>query len=217
MSDASKLQIQRKKLFLASSSELKEDREQFEILISRKNGDWVGKGVFIDLIVWEDFLDAMSRTRLQDEYNKAIRECDLFVMLFATKVGRYTAEEFETAFGQFQATRKPHIFTYFKDTKISTGSAERADLTSLWAFQDKLKELGHFPTRYENVDALKFHFNRQLDKLAAGGFIEFRPDPPEPGGDRTISVSHSKNTVAGNTINAGGDVILGDHPRGSGK
>ena len=42
------------------------------------------------MIVWEDFLDALSPTRLQDEYNRAIRECDLFVMLFRTKVGRYT-------------------------------------------------------------------------------------------------------------------------------
>ncbi|MCK7480153.1 MAG: hypothetical protein M0C28_24935 [Candidatus Moduliflexus flocculans] len=50
-------------------------------------------------------------------------------MLFFTKVGQYTAEEFETAFGQFKATRKPFIFTYFKDAPISTGSAneERLD------------------------------------------------------------------------------------------
>ena len=77
----------KKKLFLASSSELKEDREQFEIFIGRKNKEWFAKGVFLDLVIWEDFLDAVSQTRLQDEYNKAIQECDLFVMLFFTKVG----------------------------------------------------------------------------------------------------------------------------------
>lgn len=108
-----------KKIFLASSSELKEDRKEFEIFINRKNKDWVSQGVFIELIMWEDFLDAVSKTRLQDEYNKAIRECDIFVMLFFTKVGRYTEEEFETAFGQFQGTRKPFIFTYFKNTETS--------------------------------------------------------------------------------------------------
>jgi hypothetical protein len=175
-----------KKLFLASSSELKEDREQFEIFINRKNKDWVAKGVFIELIVWEDFLDAMSRTRLQDEYNKAIRECDLFVMLFFTKVGQYTEEEFETAFKQFQANSKPFIFTYFKDAQISTGSADRKALTSLWAFQEKLDALGHFYTVYRNIDELKFKFDQQLDKLAAGGFIELKPDRGDaasPAGD----------------------------------
>ena len=166
----------RLRLFLASSAELSEDRKEFELFINRKNKDWVEKGVFLELVVWEDFLDAVSKTRLQDEYNQAIRDCHLFVMLFFTKVGKYTEEEFETAFGQFQATSKPFILTYFKDAEIS---ADRKDLTSLWAFQDKLDALGHFYTRYKNTDELKLHFNRQLDKLAASGFIEFRPEMDE--------------------------------------
>ena len=156
--------ILKKKLFLASSSELKEDRKEFEIFINRKNKVWVGQGVFIELIVWEDFLDAVAKTRLQDEYNQAIRECDLFVMLFWTKVGQYTEEEFETAFGQFKATNKPFIFTYFKDAEISTGSANKNDLMSLWVFQEKLDKLGHFYTRYKNTAELLFHFNRQLER-----------------------------------------------------
>ena len=165
-----------KKLFLASSSELKEDRKEFEIFINRKNKDWVAKGVFLELVVWEDFLDAVSQTRLQDEYDKEIRNGDIFVMLFWTKVGKYTEEEFETAFGQFKATSKPFIFTYFKDAEISTASANKKDLMSLWAFQEKLSALGHFYTVYKNVDELKFKFNQQLDKLAANGFIEFNPE-----------------------------------------
>src|SRR5271163_4166871 len=135
-----------KKLFLASSSELKEDRKEFEILINRKNKDWVAKGVFLELVIWEDFLDAVSQTRLQDEYNKVIRQCDLFVTLFWTKIGQYTEEEFETAFGQFRATNKPFIFTYFKDAEISVAHVNKKDLMSLWAFQEKLSALGHFYT-----------------------------------------------------------------------
>ena len=61
------------RIFLASSSELEEDRRDFEIFIGRKNKDWIAKGVFLHLVIWEDFLDAVSKTRLQDEYNKAIR------------------------------------------------------------------------------------------------------------------------------------------------
>ena len=168
-----------KKVFLASSSELKEDREQFELLINRKNKEWVAQDVFLELIIWEDFLDAMSKTRLQDEYKKAIRECDLFVMLFCTKVGQYTEEEFETAFGQFKAANKPFIFTYFKDVQISTGSANESDLMSLLAFKKQLGALGHFYSVYKNIDQLKFHFNQQLDKLADSGFVELKSDKGE--------------------------------------
>ena len=78
------------KIFLASSSELKGDREQFEIFINRKKDEYTEKGIYLKLILWENFIDAMSATRLQDEYNKAITECDIFVSLFHTKVGQYT-------------------------------------------------------------------------------------------------------------------------------
>ena len=213
--------MQTQKIFLASSSELQDDRKEFEIFLNRKNKEWVGKGVFLELILWEDFLDALSRTRLQDEYNRAIRECDVFVMLFFTKVGPYTAEEFETAFGQFQATRKPFIFTYFKDAPISTGSIDEDDWMSLLAFKKKLKALGHFYTAYKNLDALKLHFNQQLDKLVASGFIEFKPekgDVAAAGGN-----TYNANLTGGGAIAQGpgamaagaGGVVVGGQNTGS--
>lgn len=206
------------KLFLASSSELKEDRTEFEILIGRKNTDWLSQGVQLQLIIWEDFLDAVSKTRLQDEYNQAIRESDIFVMLFYTKVGRYTEEEFDTAFGQFKATDKPFIFTYFKDAQISTGSADKNDLRSLLAFQDKLDKLGHFHTVYKNIDELKYKFNRQLDKLSANGFIEFEPDQGDadaPGGTRYEANLAGNGAIAqgpgATAIGAGGVQVGGNN------
>jgi hypothetical protein len=125
--------------------------------------------------------------------------------------GQYTDEEFETAFAQFKATTKPFIFTYFKDTQISIGSAKQGDLMSLWAFQKKLQELGHFYTTYKNIDELKLKCDQQLDKLAGTGFIEFKRDKNELEKDSGISISNSKNVVAGSTISTGGDFIVGDN------
>jgi hypothetical protein len=163
--------IKTSKIFLASSSELKDDRKEFEIYIYRKNKDWVRRGVFIDLIVWEDFLDQLSPTRLQDEYDKEISSSDIFVMLFWTKVGKYTEEEFNTAFGAFKVDNRPAIFTYFKKEQSSVDASKQDDLMSLWAFQKKLITLGHFQTVYTSVEDLKLQFGQQLDKLAAKGFF----------------------------------------------
>jgi O-acetyl-ADP-ribose deacetylase (regulator of RNase III) len=166
--------IQIRKIFLASSSELKDDRREFEIFISRRNDNWVGKGVFLRVVAWEDFFDAMSRTRLQDEYNREIRNCDLFVMLFWTKVGPYTNEEFEAAFGQFKETERPFVFTYFKTAPITLDEdGRRNDLDSLFKFQDKLRSLGHYQTKYKNVDDLKLQLTQQLDRLCDSGFARF--------------------------------------------
>ncbi|MEL7423326.1 MAG: hypothetical protein AAFN81_10070 [Bacteroidota bacterium] len=107
----------------------------------------------------------MSKTRLQDEYNHVIKHSDLFVSLFFTKVGKYTLEEFETAFGQFQKTGKPLVYTYFKDASISTSSLNRKDANSLFDFKDKLDELGHFYTVYKNIEGLQLHFKKQLEKV----------------------------------------------------
>ncbi len=152
------------RIFLASSAELKSDREQFEIFINRKNKDYIKKEIFLELVLWEDFLDAMSATRLQDEYNKAIAECDIFVSLFHTKVGKYTEEEFFKAFATFKENNKPFIYTYFKDTPINM-SKITSEILSLLNFKEKLKELGHFQTIYADINDLKHQFDQQLIKL----------------------------------------------------
>ena len=153
------------KVFLASSSELFNEREQFEIFLGRENKRLIQKGIFLQFEKWEHFLDAMSQTRLQDEYNKAIEGCDIFVMMYFTKVGIYTSEEFEKAFKQFKETDKPKIYTYFKKGNVKTTDMNRNDLMSLWNFQDKLKELGHFNTEFEHNAELFLHFKNQLERL----------------------------------------------------
>jgi hypothetical protein len=162
------------KIFLASSSELKTDREAFETAIYRKYKKWLPQhNIFLHLDIWEDYIDAMSKTKLQDEYNKAVKECDIFVLLAFTKVGKYTEEEFEKAFGQFQATNKPFIFTYFKNTQVFTNEINEDDMMSLFQFKKKLDSLGHFYTTYKNIEDLQFQFvANQLDKLLASNFLK---------------------------------------------
>ena len=154
-----------KSVFLASSNELVADRRAFEQLIGRQNQYWHDRSFFLELVIWEHFLDAMSRTRLQDAYNQRIRQCDLFVMLFWTKVGKYTGEEFETAVGEFWKNGKPLIFVYFKDEPNDSRGQSPEDRDSLSSFKEKLSKLGHFYTTYQNVEGLQLHFLQQLQKL----------------------------------------------------
>ena len=205
-------------IFLASSAELEADRKEFEIFIGRRNKAWKERGADLELIIWEDFLDAMSQTRLQAEYNKAVAGCDIFVMLFFTKVGKYTEEEFDTAFGQFKATQRPAIYTYFKDAPVSTGSIDLADMASLVAFKQKLAALGHFPTVYKNTEGLLLHFLQQLEKLAADGLIVFKP---AGGAASTATAASIRAELAGDgaiaqgpgaqAVGAGGVLVAGNN------
>lgn len=152
------------KVFLASSSELRDDRKEFEIFINRKNKEYVKAGIFLELVLWENFLDAMSATRLQDEYDKAIQESDVFVSLFYTKVGKYTEEEFIKALETFKRNGKPLIYTYFKDTAINMSKINQ-EILSLLNFKQKLDDLGHFYTIYADINDLKYKFSEQLIKF----------------------------------------------------
>ena len=67
------------KLFLASSAELKPDREKFELEIYRKCKAWYDKGIFLHLDIWEDLSARMSLTGSQAEYNKFVEAADVMV------------------------------------------------------------------------------------------------------------------------------------------
>ncbi len=159
--------MQIKKIFLASSEELKEDRRAFELMLARLNRDWRQRDVNFDLVVWENFIDAMSKEGLQKEYNKAIEECDIFVMMFFTKVGRYTLEEFETAFADLKTGKGPLIYTFFRNDVLMTGELDE-QVKSLLDFKARLRALNHYPTMYRNSEDLQWQFSRQLEKLYAG-------------------------------------------------
>ncbi|MEO1394918.1 MAG: COR domain-containing protein [Cyanobacteria bacterium J06634_5] len=153
------------RIFLASSAELREDRDAFDLYFRQQNDRLLQQGLYLEIVRWENFLDAMSNTRLQDEYNTAIQNCDVFVSLFKTKTGKYTEEEFDVAHKTFQETNKPLIYTYFQKAEVSTSPSNKKALMSLWDFQEKLEELGHFWTEYDSIEGLKRHFRDQLDDL----------------------------------------------------
>ena len=160
----SKGQIEKKglyKIFLASSSELKDDREQLEIFISRQSKTLYDKGVDLELAVWENFLDAMSESHSQEEFNNAINKSDVIIFLFFTKIGKHTVTEFETVFGEFKKTGKPLILIYLKNAPANLTS----DSIILAEFKAKLGSLGHFYSRYYNIDDLKIQVKAHLERL----------------------------------------------------
>src|ERR1700722_9664856 len=103
------------RIFLASSFELKEDREQFELFVGRQNNLLKDRHVYLQTVLWEDIGAAVYPTQKQDHYNKELKTCDIFVMLYWSKVGKYTSIEFEMALAQFRYTEThPQIFLYEK-------------------------------------------------------------------------------------------------------
>lgn len=215
----------RTRIFLASSSELKAKRSSFELRINRKNKQWHDEGVFLHLEVWEDFIDAISPTRSQDEYNAAICKSDIFVLLVDTKVGKYSREEFDKALAHFAATQRPRIYTYFKRQPAGTvPGPEYATVRELLQRLDQV--VGYFPLHYEHPAEMLSHFNDQLDKLRDDGTIttaatgtsgdtgasSYNATVNGPGasaqGDRALAAGAGGVVIGGNNM---APVHAGDH------
>lgn len=157
------------KIFLASSFELKAERDDFELYLRQQNDHYQEQGIYFKVVRWENFLDAMSATRKQDDYNTAVKESDIFLSLFATKTGKYTEEEFTVAHDYFKQTGRPYIYTFFKDANVSTANIDKAAMKTLWAFQERLDQLGHFYTTFTSIEDLKLRFSEQLKLLLVPG------------------------------------------------
>jgi hypothetical protein len=184
-------------IFIASSEELKDDREAFRNFLSVENDLLHKKGVYLELVQWEHFLDAVSHTRLQDEYNKKLKASSIVVCLFYTRAGKYTQEEFDTALRQFRDTGSPMIYTYFK-TGAPTAHPGDESTQDLLKFKKRLEDIGHFYTSYDSIADLKFHFRKQLDRLGDMGFIAMRDDLTRQTKEVVANYFNFTNTVQGN-------------------
>jgi hypothetical protein len=212
------------RIFLASSNELKEERELFEISIYRKCQTWFAqKNIFLYLDIWENMSAKMSHTHSQDEYNKSVRTADIVVVLVDSKVGKYTFSEFENALRSFKSTNKPFIYIYFKKKPADTASNE-GDPKSIIDFQDLLKKRGYFYPWFEDFNDLWKQFNKELDRLEGTDFTEIiREKESNVQNNNTLNVTGNNNkTYQGltnsnitdnstNLSNSGsGDNIAGD-------
>jgi len=159
------------KIFLASSAELAPERKEIEIAINRMNKDLHSKGIFLHLSLWEDGQCIGQSFRSQDNYNQEVAACDVFALLFYSKLGKYTKEEFNIAKGRFDGDEHPRILTFKKAGSLPANVSVR-DITSLREFEDYLSDKAHFPFMFGNTDALLREVERCVDGLVGDeGFL----------------------------------------------
>ena len=148
------------KIFLASSEELKDERNTMADLILHLNKLFKGRGLELDLEKWE-YLDAsMTGNRKQDEYNEVLKQCDICMVLFWRKFGSFTGEELDTAYNRMKQNEKPHkIYVFFKNPNSDELTQELKDFIANY----EQRFGGHFFCKFQNVDTMKLEFLLQLE------------------------------------------------------
>ena len=107
----------------------------------------------------------MSETRMQDEYNKEIRACDIFVSLFFTKTGKFTEEEFDVVHRQFKERQAIDLYLFQRHTDHDRQRAQGGGYEFSMVFSEKAEQSRALLHPYDNIEHLKRQFRDQLDKL----------------------------------------------------
>lgn len=159
------------KFFLASSKELKLERETMASLANSLNTIFEKQGIHVIVVEWENLDNSMGTLNKQEEYNKKLRTCDICVTLYWKKLGKYTKIELDTAYQQLKEGKNPQkLYVYFKECDEPS--------IELQLFRDSFpQKYGHFPTHFSNLDTLKANFLQQFmiyqnEKLIGSNIIE---------------------------------------------
>jgi hypothetical protein len=149
------------KLFLASANSLKKDRDEVMLFLANKNQFLVKHGIFLELVRWEFLSSSFSETRKQNDFNKEIETSEIFTCLIFDRIGKYTQEEFDTAYRCYKEGKNPQKFyLYFKEIP-----KYKVDLSSdVLQFRAQIELDEQIYRDYKNSDQLKVFLSQNLDQ-----------------------------------------------------
>ncbi len=142
-----------KKIFIASSAELKPERNELVDLMMDLNDELEENGIKLNSVLWETMDSSMRAGRKEDEYLVKLKECEVCIVLFWKTLGEYTVEELDVAVAEMQAGRMPRrVYTLFKEPC--------EDIT------EELAEFKrNFASRYPMLEISTFHDLKSLREL----------------------------------------------------
>jgi len=154
------------KIFLASSSELEEERKEIALLLYRESKSLIDRDIFLDLVVWEDLLHSFRGERIQNYFNEEMLKCDIVIALFHKKVGQFTCEEFELAYKNLREGRMPYyLFVYFKGGHISIEEIDVENIKKIKYLKETIKRYGQIYIPFKSIEELTLSLKNQFGKI----------------------------------------------------
>lgn len=164
------------RIFVASPSDLGEERKLLEGVVQELNLTWPQQlGVALELIKWETHAFPGAGTDPQDVINHQLtQDYDILLVMLWSRIGTPTPrsqsgtlEEFESAYGRWQTDpRLVRLMVYFKTTPISPDEIDPDQLRLLLEFRKSLGDRGilysTFTGAEEFCQLLRIHLSKQV-------------------------------------------------------
>jgi len=149
------------KVFVASGSELAEERREAVQVVNQVNKGY--KNLKLEVIEWETDIPSGSYDRacVQDEIDPLLEDAAIVLVLFYSKVGKFTLHEYQLA-----RDLKKKVFIYFKSGFSAANREEHRLYDEVLALKEDLeKENKSTFKEYQNLDEFKYFLNTDLHQL----------------------------------------------------
>ncbi len=168
------------KIFLATPSDVQEEREKIKRVIEELNLTF-GKrnGLRLELVKWETHsIPGIAQNNPQELINPLVDSCDIFVGILWKKFGSPTdkaesgtEEEFHRAYERFKENSSSlRILFYFKNTAVSIDDINLEQIQKIKNFKKDVTEnkkllYGSYETIEELSGKLRVHIPESIDEL----------------------------------------------------
>jgi len=160
-------------IFLASSGKLSEERTEIERLIARMNDNFIHKGIYLRLRIWEKLSSTFETGRKQDKFNDEVLKSDIFLCLVYDRIGQFSKEEFDNAYVGLLENGKPKkMYVYFNNMPLKPDDIPE-DYHSVTELKELIKKYEQIYNSYENIDEL---IRKVKDNLELGRDDVFKVD-----------------------------------------
>ena len=163
-------------VFVASPSDVAEERTTLDAVIAELNRTWAGSlRISFDVWKWETHArpgfsadaQAVINAQVPDDY-------DVFIGILWARLGTPTGraisgtvEEFERAYARFKATGSvPEIMMYFKDAPLAPSKIDSDQFAALQTFRNSLPEKGGFYSTFEDQARFEASLRTHLTAIA---------------------------------------------------
>lgn len=163
------------KVMITSPGDVKDERKIIREVLSEWNAiNSETRKIVLLPVGWETHSSPEMGDRAQAIINEQLKNCDLLIGVFWTRIGTVTGEYLSGSVEEIQRhidAKKP-VMLYFSSVPVAVDSIDNAQYSELQIFKHLCEQKGLFGS-YSNKNEFRSDFNRQLHlKLNSKPFTE---------------------------------------------
>jgi internalin A len=149
------------RVFLASSLNLKAQRDQIDLYLRKQNDRLREQGRYLEIVRCEDASLQLSSKGDQETLNDTAAACGVFLCFISSDIGESTVAEFDSAYESFRRRGLPRIYVFKLNSDEMIASSKRIE--NLSQFIGKIENLGHYIYNFNSIDVIRNRLRDELD------------------------------------------------------